>query len=204
MTRRSIFATLLAPLLARFAPKAKAEDLSDWTVTVETGLCYEMPLRPGLCRFVELPAPITALQVHGDHLFAFTETGMFEIVEDDTLQISQSVDVADFEMAVRTREITLEEFRRRYQEPSPGTIMSISAAKRRSLKPSQFGLPGDRKFPVDTRGRAVAAKGRATQAVKAGRMSPSTANKIKAKANRVLGHSNIRNARSHAGKLASS
>jgi hypothetical protein len=62
----------------------------------------------------------------------------------------------------------------------------LTAAKRRSLPKSQFGLPGRDGYPVDTPGRAQAAKGRATQAVKAGRMSESTANKIRAKADRKL------------------
>lgn len=66
--------------------------------------------------------------------------------------------------------------------------MSISAAKRHSLKPSQFGIPSKDAYPVDTPGRAVSAKGRATQAVKAGRMSESTASHIKAKANAELQH----------------
>lgn len=63
----------------------------------------------------------------------------------------------------------------------------LTAAKRHSLKKSQFGLPSREGYPVDTPGRARAAKGRATQAVKAGRMSESTADKIRAKADRKLG-----------------
>ena len=50
------------------------------------------------------------------------------------------------------------------------------------------GLPLDqRKYPVDTHNRAVNAKARATQAVKAGRMSKSTEATIDKKANKVLG-----------------
>jgi len=63
----------------------------------------------------------------------------------------------------------------------------LTAAKRRSLPKSQFALPGRDGYPVDTHGRARAAKGRATQAVKAGRMSEATAAKIRAKADRKLG-----------------
>jgi len=79
----------------------------------------------------------------------------------------------------------------------------LTARKRNKLPNSAFAGP-DRSYPTFDRSHAVAAKSRATQAVKAGRMSPSTASKIKAKANRVLGHRNIRNAKSHASKLASS
>lgn len=45
----------------------------------------------------------------------------------------------------------------------------------------------DGSYPTDTRGRAVTAKGRATQAVKAGRMSVSAEKRIDARANRKLG-----------------
>ena len=63
----------------------------------------------------------------------------------------------------------------------------ITAAKRKSLPASSFGMPSQRKYPMDTRGRAVNAKCRATQQVKKGNLSPATAAHIKAKANRVLG-----------------
>lgn len=64
----------------------------------------------------------------------------------------------------------------------------LTAKKRRSLKRKQFAGPG-RSYPVDTRGRAIAAKGRARQAVKAGRMSRGEESRIDAKANRKLGKS---------------
>lgn len=65
--------------------------------------------------------------------------------------------------------------------------MSKLTSKRRSALPtSKFAGP-DRSYPVDTKGRAVAAKGRATEAVEKGRMSRSEEAKIDAKANRVLG-----------------
>jgi hypothetical protein len=64
--------------------------------------------------------------------------------------------------------------------------MVLKAARRKKLKSNQFGLPGSRKYPMDTKARAINAKARATQAVKKGRMSPSTAGRIKAKANRVI------------------
>ena len=67
-------------------------------------------------------------------------------------------------------------------------MAKLTAAQRHALPKSKFAGPGE-SYPVDTKGRAVAAKGRATQAVEAGRMSASSAAKIKAKANRVLGKS---------------
>jgi hypothetical protein len=58
--------------------------------------------------------------------------------------------------------------------------------KRSKLPKSQFGLPGSRKYPVDTKAHAANAKARATQMVKKGKLSKSSAEKIKAKANKVL------------------
>jgi len=67
------------------------------------------------------------------------------------------------------------------------TSHDMTAAKRRSLPKSEFGLPGSRKYPMDTRGRAGNAKARATQMVEKGKLSPASAAKIRAKANRILG-----------------
>ena len=47
----------------------------------------------------------------------------------------------------------------------------------------------DGSYPTDTRGRAVAAKGRATAAVRAGRMSKAEAGKIDRRADAKLGKS---------------
>lgn len=63
----------------------------------------------------------------------------------------------------------------------------MTAKRRKSLPKSKFGIPGKRKYPMDTKGRAANAKARATQQYKKGRISKSTKNKIHAKANRVLG-----------------
>jgi hypothetical protein len=63
----------------------------------------------------------------------------------------------------------------------------MTAARRESLPKSTFGLPGERKYPMDTRGRAGNAKARATQQVKAGHLSPAAASRIRAKADRILG-----------------
>jgi hypothetical protein len=63
----------------------------------------------------------------------------------------------------------------------------MKAAARNKLPAAKFGLPGERKYPVDTKGRAANAKGRATQQVNKGNLSPAAAAKIDAKADRVLG-----------------
>jgi hypothetical protein len=64
--------------------------------------------------------------------------------------------------------------------------MRLTIRARKALPSSEFAGP-DRSYPVDTRGRAANAKARATQAVKAGRMSTGTEEKIDARANKVLG-----------------
>lgn len=55
------------------------------------------------------------------------------------------------------------------------------------LPKSTFGLPGSRKYPMPDRSHQINAKARATQMEKAGKLSSSSAAKIKAKANRLLG-----------------
>ena len=62
-----------------------------------------------------------------------------------------------------------------------------TAAMRKQMPASEFGMPGERKYPMPDRSHAVNAKSRATQMVKAGKLSPASAAKIKAKANRMLG-----------------
>lgn len=66
--------------------------------------------------------------------------------------------------------------------------MAILTTKTRAALPkSAFGQPGKRAYPMPDASHATNAKARATQAVKAGRMSPATEHKIDAKANKVLG-----------------
>jgi len=64
--------------------------------------------------------------------------------------------------------------------------VTISTKRRKSLKPSQLGLPGERKYPVDTKGRAANAKARASQQVKKGNLSKSQEAEIDRKVNRKL------------------
>ena len=72
--------------------------------------------------------------------------------------------------------------------PTAGSLVgTLTAKKRNALPKSTFGLPGKRKYPMPDRSHAAKAKGRATQEVKAGNLSPSSKAKIDAKANRILG-----------------
>lgn len=62
----------------------------------------------------------------------------------------------------------------------------LSNEMRKKMPASEFGLPGSRGYPMPDASHAANAKARATQAVKAGRMSSSTKAKIDAKANKIL------------------
>lgn len=66
-------------------------------------------------------------------------------------------------------------------------MAKLTTNKRNSLSNKTFGIPSERKYPMPDKSHAANAKARATQMVKKGKLSPSTAAKIKAKANRVLG-----------------
>jgi hypothetical protein len=65
-------------------------------------------------------------------------------------------------------------------------MAELTTKARKAIPTSKFAGP-DRSYPVQDRSHAANAKARATQMVKAGKLSSSTAAKIKAKANRVLG-----------------
>lgn len=61
----------------------------------------------------------------------------------------------------------------------------LTSGMRKALPASSFAGP-DRSYPVPDASHAANAKARATQQVKAGNLSPASAAKIDAKANRVL------------------
>ena len=67
-------------------------------------------------------------------------------------------------------------------------MAKLKAATRNRIPSSKFGLPGSRKYPMPDRAHAANAKARATQMVKRGKLSPSSAAHIRAKANRILHH----------------
>jgi len=66
-------------------------------------------------------------------------------------------------------------------------MAKLTTKARKALPKSTFGEPGKRAYPMPDKSHAANAKARASQAVNAGRMSPSTESKIDAKANKVLG-----------------
>jgi hypothetical protein len=65
-------------------------------------------------------------------------------------------------------------------------MAKLTAKRRNALPEVKFALPGERKYPVDTKARAANAKARATQMVEKGKLSESAKQKIDAKANKVL------------------
>jgi len=66
-------------------------------------------------------------------------------------------------------------------------MAKLTAAARKKIPSSQYGLPGQKKYPMPDKSHAANAKARATQMVAKGKLSASSAAKIKAKANKVLG-----------------
>ena len=66
-------------------------------------------------------------------------------------------------------------------------MAKMTAARRKSLPKSDFGLPGSRGYPMPDKAHARNDKARASQMVKAGKLSPASKAKIDAKANKVLG-----------------
>jgi hypothetical protein len=80
-------------------------------------------------------------------------------------------------------------------------MSQMKAETRNSLPSSEFGMPGERKYPMPDKSHAANAKARASQQESNGNITASTKASIYAKANRVLGHKNVRNAESHSKKL---
>lgn len=66
-------------------------------------------------------------------------------------------------------------------------MAKLTPEKRKKIKYAEFGLPGERKYPMPDRAHAANAKARATQMVEKGKLSESSKQKIDAKANKVLG-----------------
>lgn len=71
-------------------------------------------------------------------------------------------------------------------------MAKLTAAKRNKIPKSEFGLPGERKYPMPDRAHAANAKARATQQVNKGNLSAGAAATIRAKANRILGQGHHR------------
>jgi len=66
-------------------------------------------------------------------------------------------------------------------------MTKLTAATRKKIPKNEFGLPGERKYPMEDKSHARNAKARASQMEKKGKLSASAKAKIDAKADRVLG-----------------
>lgn len=66
-------------------------------------------------------------------------------------------------------------------------MAKLHAGKRNKLPKSDFGMPGERKYPMPDKAHARNAKARASEMEHKGKISASTKAKIDAKANRKLG-----------------
>jgi hypothetical protein len=71
-------------------------------------------------------------------------------------------------------------------------MAKLTSAKRNKIPKEEFGLPGERKYPMPDKSHAKNAKARATQMVNKGKLSPSSKAKIDAKANKILGKSKMK------------
>jgi hypothetical protein len=66
-------------------------------------------------------------------------------------------------------------------------MAKLSTKQRNKIPKSEFGMPGERKYPMPDKAHARNAKARASQMVSKGKLSPSSKSKIDAKADRMLG-----------------
>ena len=65
-------------------------------------------------------------------------------------------------------------------------MAKLNAAKRNKIPKKEFGLPGERKYPMEDKSHARNAKARASEMENKGKLSAASKAKIDAKADRVL------------------
>jgi hypothetical protein len=68
-------------------------------------------------------------------------------------------------------------------------MAKLTTEKRKKIPKSEFGLPGEKKYPMPDKAHARNAKARASQMENAGKLSPSAKAKIDAMADKKLGKS---------------
>jgi len=66
-------------------------------------------------------------------------------------------------------------------------MAKLTTAKRKKIPKLEFGLPSERKYPMENKSHARNAKARASQMEAKGKLSEAAKLKIDAKADRVLG-----------------
>ncbi len=75
--------------------------------------------------------------------------------------------------------------------------MKLTAKKRNAIPKGEFGLPGERKYPMENASHAANAKARASQQEAKGNLSPAQKSEIDAKANRILHGGNVKAGKYH-------
>jgi hypothetical protein len=70
-------------------------------------------------------------------------------------------------------------------------MAKLTTAKRKKIPKNEFGLPGERKYPMPDKAHAKNAKARASQMVNKGKLSKSSEQKIDNKANKIIGHKTL-------------
>lgn len=66
-------------------------------------------------------------------------------------------------------------------------MAKLDAKERKAIPKKEFGMPGQKKYPMEDKAHAANAKARASEMEKKGKLSESSKAKIDAKANKVLG-----------------
>ena len=66
-------------------------------------------------------------------------------------------------------------------------MSKLTTERRKKIPKSEFGLSGEKKYPINDKSHARNAKARASQQVKKGNLSPASKAKIDAKADKMLG-----------------
>lgn len=65
-------------------------------------------------------------------------------------------------------------------------MSKLTSKSRNKLPKSDFGMPGEKKYPMPDKSHAANAKSRASEMEHKGKLSPASKAKIDAKANRIL------------------
>jgi hypothetical protein len=65
-------------------------------------------------------------------------------------------------------------------------MVKLTTKARDKIPKKEFGLPGEKKYPMPNRAHAGNAKARASEEEKKGKLSPSSKAKIDAKADKIL------------------
>ena len=67
-------------------------------------------------------------------------------------------------------------------------MAKLTAKVRNKIPKKEFGLPGEKKYPIEDKAHARNAKARASEMEKKGKLSASSKAKIDAKADKMLGN----------------